>query len=47
VFIAGVVDSGDKLFTCVNNTGDKLSPVSLTPVIKHRIFIDSMMPAIN
>jgi hypothetical protein len=42
MFIAVVVDSGDKLFTGVNDTGDKLSPVSLllaknyrlTPVIK-------------
>jgi hypothetical protein len=29
VFIAGVVDSGDKLFTGVNDTCDMLSPVTL------------------
>ncbi len=29
VFIASVGDTGDKLFTGVNNTGDILSPVSL------------------
>jgi hypothetical protein len=34
VFIAGVNDNGDKLFTSVNATGDKLLPVSLTRVIK-------------
>jgi hypothetical protein len=29
VFIADVVDTGDKLLTGINDTGDKLSPVSL------------------
>jgi hypothetical protein len=29
VFIAGVKNTGDKLFTGVNDTGDTLSPVSL------------------
>jgi hypothetical protein len=29
VFIAGINDSGEKLLTGVNGTGDKLSPVSL------------------
>ncbi len=33
VFIAGVNDTGDKLFTGVNDTSDIFSPVSLTPVI--------------
>jgi hypothetical protein len=27
MFIAGVVDTSDKLFTGVNDTGDKLSPM--------------------
>jgi hypothetical protein len=31
LFIAGVVDTGDELFTGVNDAGDKLSPVSLLP----------------
>ncbi len=29
VFIAGDNDTGDKLITCVNDTGDRLSPVLL------------------
>jgi hypothetical protein len=37
--IAGVVDTGNKLFTGVNDTGDILSPVSLLPV--------SLMPVIK
>ncbi len=49
VFIFGVVDTGDKPFAGVNDTDDKLWPVSLTPEIKpcHGFFIDSMTPAIN
>jgi hypothetical protein len=35
VIITGISDIGDKLFTSVNDTGNKLSPVSLLPVI-HR-----------
>jgi hypothetical protein len=31
VFIAGVVDTSYMLFTSVNDTGDKLLPVSLLP----------------
>jgi hypothetical protein len=54
VFIAGVKNTGDQLFTSINNTGDKLSPVSLLPAINisgvfdtgdyalSRILIDSM-----
>ncbi len=45
---------GDKLFTGVNDTGDKLTLVSLLTVINDpgdyalfRIFIDGMTPAIN
>jgi hypothetical protein len=34
VFIADDNDNGDKLFTGVNNTGDKFSPLSFPPVIK-------------
>jgi hypothetical protein len=39
MFIAGVNDNGDKhkLFTGVNNTSDKLSPVSLIMVINYRL----------
>jgi hypothetical protein len=33
VFIAGIKDTGVKLFTRVNDTGDKLLQVSLKPVI--------------
>jgi hypothetical protein len=33
VFITSVNDKGNKLYTGVNDTGDKLLPVSLTPVI--------------
>ncbi len=33
VFIAGVVDTGIKLFSGVNDNGNKLSLVSLLPVI--------------
>jgi hypothetical protein len=59
VFIAGVSDTGNKLFTSVNDTGDKLSPVSLLSAMNYcpcldtgdyalsRIFIDSMTLAIN
>jgi hypothetical protein len=32
----GVIDIGDKLFTGVNKTGDKLSMVSLLPAIYYR-----------
>jgi hypothetical protein len=32
MFITCVNDTGDKLFTGVNNTGDNFSPVSTTPV---------------
>jgi hypothetical protein len=32
VFISGDNDNGDKLFTGVNNTGDKFSPLSFPPV---------------
>ncbi len=35
VFIAGVNDTSVKLFFCVNDTGDKLLPVSLLPAICH------------
>jgi hypothetical protein len=35
VFIVGVVDNGDKLFTVVYDTGDELLPVSLLPAINH------------
>jgi hypothetical protein len=55
VFIAGVVDSGDKLFTGVNDTCDILSPVTLLRAIKIvtssydflQNFIDFMNLAIN
>ncbi len=33
VFIADDNDNGDKLFTGVNNTGDKFSPLSFPPVL--------------
>jgi hypothetical protein len=33
MFITGVNDTADKLFTSVNDTGENLSLVSLTPVI--------------
>jgi hypothetical protein len=36
VFIASVVDTGDELFTGVNDASDKLSPVSLLPAINYR-----------
>ncbi len=32
MFITAVNDTGDKLFSGVNDTGKNLSPVSLTPV---------------
>ncbi len=35
VFTAGVNDTNDKLFISVNDTGDNLSPVSLSPAICH------------
>jgi hypothetical protein len=38
VFIAGIVDTGDKLFTDVVDTGDKAL---------FQVFIYSMTPAIN
>jgi hypothetical protein len=34
MFNTGVVDTGDKLFNGVNDTGENLSPVLLTPAIK-------------
>ncbi len=34
VYIASFNETGDKLFTDVNDTGDNISPVSLLPVIK-------------
>jgi hypothetical protein len=33
MFIAGVNDTGEKLFTGVNDTADKFSAVSTTPPI--------------
>jgi hypothetical protein len=50
MFIAGIKNTGDQLFTSINNTGHKLSPVSLLPAINiagvvdtgDRILIDSM-----
>jgi hypothetical protein len=55
VFIAGVIDTCDKLYRCQRHrwyiNGDKLSLVSLTvtPVINpcYGIFTDSMTPALE
>ncbi len=48
MFIVGVNDAGDKLFTSVNNTGVILSGVSDTgDQASFQIFIDSMTPAIT
>jgi hypothetical protein len=48
-FIAGINDTRGKLFTDLNDTGDKLLPVSLTPCsdyyVLSLILIDSMTPA--
>jgi hypothetical protein len=35
VFIAGIKDTSDKLFTVVNDTGEKLSLVSLLSAINY------------
>jgi hypothetical protein len=37
MFIAVVVDTGDKLFTGVNDTSDKLLPVTLLLAINYRL----------
>jgi hypothetical protein len=42
VFIADDNDNGDKLFTGVNNTGDKFSPLSFPPVIKPSLGFSSI-----
>jgi hypothetical protein len=34
VYCRSVIDTGDKMFTGVNDTGEKLSPVSLLPTDK-------------
>jgi hypothetical protein len=34
-FIAGISNTGDKLISGVNDTADKLSPVSLLPAINY------------
>jgi hypothetical protein len=34
MFIAGVNNTADMLFTGINDIGGNISPVSLTPVIK-------------
>jgi hypothetical protein len=44
LFITGVNDTGNKLFTCVRNIADKLSQVSLLPVIN--LLPVSITPAI-
>jgi hypothetical protein len=41
VFIAGVNDTGDKLFTGVNNISDKLLTVSLLPAINFAAVVDN------
>ncbi len=33
VFVAVIIETGDKLFSGINDTGDKLSPVSLLPAV--------------
>jgi hypothetical protein len=38
VFIAGINDTGDKLFTGVNDTGEKLLPVENFSVSKYFSF---------
>ncbi len=38
-FIAGVVGTDEKLFTGVNDTGDKSSLVSLLPASRRQIFV--------
>jgi hypothetical protein len=35
VFIASVIDTADKLFTGVNDTSEKLSPVLLVPALNY------------
>jgi hypothetical protein len=34
--MAGLVDTGDKFITGVNDTGEQLSPVTTTPVNNYR-----------
>jgi hypothetical protein len=48
VFIAGVNDTGNKLYTSINDTNNELMPVLLTLVITPcpGISIDSMTPVI-
>ncbi len=50
VIFPSVIDNGDKLFSAVNDTSDKLLWVLLLPAINYAlswIFIESMTLAIN